>query len=445
MIRRAHFELWTGLAGDMWVGACLDAGWPEERLREGVRALGIAELAVEIEERPQAGIVGKGIRVSPPEGHVHRHLADIREILDRSALPAPVKEGAGRVFTRLARAEARVHGTSVEAVHFHEVGALDAIADIALAVLAIHDLDVHLTAGPVPMTGGEVRMAHGTWPVPAPATALLLEGWPLRPDDAEGEFMTPTGAALLSELAVPSEVIPPMVLRSMGFGAGTREHPLRPNVVRLWIGESTGELSGTSETAFRGSPAEGATESSLAGSADESGAGGEPSFPREASIRAGMVIVLETQVDDIDPRWVAELERLLLEDGALDVFSEAVSMKKGRWGTRLTIISPPEREIALTDKLFAQSTTLGIRRRLEQRWELPRREEVVQTPWGEARVKWALRAGKWEGRFEADDILGMARTEQRSPADMESALDRWLYERRLSPGADGLIGPTSIS
>jgi len=388
MKRLAHFDLWTGLSGDMWVGAFLDAGWPLERLQEGVSALGLGDVTVEVESRRHHGLVGQGIVVRPQEGHAHRGLSDILAILDRSSLPGPVIGKAGDVFRRLAAAEARVHGLTVEQVHFHEVGAHDAIVDIALGTLAVHDLEVAVTAGAIPVTKGEVEMAHGRWPVPAPATALLLEGWPVRPENVEGEFITPTGAALLGEFATPRELIPPMTITKVGYGAGTREHPSRPNVVRLWLGNSSITTP--------------------------------PSSPQLTEIT-----VLETQVDDMDPRWFATLASNLLAAGALDVFSEAVSMKKGRWGSRLTVICRPDQESELVAAIFCQSTTLGVRRRTESRWELERGSETVETPWGAARMKWILRSGRRVVRFESEDILLLAEAEGLAPAEMEAQLDQW--------------------
>lgn len=445
-----YFELWTGLSGDMWVGACLDAGWPESRLQECAKALGLPEVVVRVERRVHGGLSGLGIRVesvgsSTPhhdhahdahdhdghdhDGHAHEHhshsheqhshahehhshshshshphephshshshahshehdhgahrsFTEIARLIEAAALPDAARANAIGTFRRLGEAEARIHAVPLDAVHFHEVGAADSIVDIVAACVATHDLGISSwQCGALPVSGGEVEMAHGRLPVPAPATALLMEGWPIRPVAAEGEFLTPTAMALLRQLAIPVPGMPALSIERVGFGAGTRTHPLRPNLVRLWIGEAPASAI----------PSKG-----------------------ERYYADREVVVLETQVDDLDPRILAALAERLLDAGARDVYRSALLMKKGRQGTLLTIVAKPEDEERLARMLFEESSTLGVRTRREHRFELLRAAQNVRTTLGEIRVKWARRGERISVGAEHDDLLRLA-AEHRLP------------------------------
>ena len=373
-MRIAYLEFWTGLGGDMLVGAFLDAGWPEQRFLEVVQALGLGPLEVSVERRTHGGMSGLGIRVRAAHHSHERHLSEIESLIRAAALPERAKEAAIAVFRALGRAEARIHSIPLEKVHFHEVGAADSIIDIVASAVALEDLSIdRLVAGVIPMTSGWVEMEHGRLPVPAPATALLLEGWPLRPVPIEGEFFTPTAAALISTLAEPRAEIPAMTVERVGYGAGTKTHPALPNLVRLWIGEG--------------------------GEAEIAPGGGET----EA------VAVLETQIDDMEPRQLAALAEDLLEAGALDVLRSPVTMKKGRLGTLLTVHSRLELAPDLRRLLLDRSTTLGVRFREERRQVLRRWIETVETEHGPVRVKWAAAPSGPRPAPEYEDVVRLAR------------------------------------
>lgn len=397
-MKRAHLELWTGLGGDMFVGALLDAGWSEERLTALVDRLGLPGARVRIERRRQDELTGLGIVVEGEAEPPHRGIPEIRPIVERAAFSREVAERAMAVFQRIAEAEARIHGVPEERIHFHEIGALDSIVDILACVQGLSDLEVEaLTASSLPMTSGTIRMAHGELPVPAPATSLLMRGWPVHPIAGEGEFLTPTAAALLSALATPSS-LPAMTVRAVGWGAGTRAHPTLPNVVRLWMGVSA-------------APA------------------------RRGAVEARQVAVLECQIDDMDPRFLAAEAEALRSAGARDVFVAPVQMKKGRPGILLTVICDPGGATELAGQILARTTTLGVRERIETRWELPRAAGSVDTPWGPVRVKWILRSGEWEANAEADDLIRRSGESGMSVRAIASTVEEAI--RGLEPPVDG--------
>jgi uncharacterized protein (DUF111 family) len=244
-------------------------------------------------------------------------------------------------------------------------------------------------------------MAHGELPVPAPATSLLMRGWPVHTISGEGEFLTPTAAALLSELAAPSP-LPAMTVHSIGWGAGTRAHATLPNVVRLWIGDSASV------------PAQ-----------------GKP-------LDARQVAVLECQIDDMDPRFLAAEADGLRSAGARDVLLAPVQMKKGRPGVLLIVVSDPSHAPELAARILARTTTLGVRERIETRWELPRAASSVDTPWGVVRVKWILRAGVWEATAEADDLIRRSEEAGKSVRAIASLVEAEI--RRLEPPS---VGPSA--
>ena len=394
-MRVAHWELWTGIAGDMWIGACLDAGWPEERLLALPGRLGLPGVTIEVESRKHSGFVGRGIRVTSGEHHPHRGLSDIRRILEGAELEDEVRSRSLDVFVRLAEAEARVHGIGVDRVHFHEVGALDAIVDVVGAVQALEDLGVEsATATSIPVSGGLVTAAHGTMPVPAPATAFLLEGWPVRPAAGDGEWVTPTGAALLAVLARPAESLPSFRVEAVGLGAGTKSHPHLPNLVRLWIGDRI-----TAPHAVT---------------------------PPDVDGAAHVVSILETQVDDMTGEEIGTLADRLRAEGALDVVLEPLQMKKGRPGVRILVVTRPESAARLASQILASSSTLGVRRREEVRYERTRGSGHVSTPWGDVRLKWVGSPEDPEPDFEHDDLVRISLERGVPPRQVERDLVRHL-------------------
>lgn len=350
----AYLDCFSGISGDMFVGALLDAGVSLDALRQGLGTLPLEGYALEIRREARQGVQGCRFMVRVEGGqHFHRGFRDIQGILDRSGLPLVVREQAITVFRALAQAEGEIHGCSPEEVHFHEVGAVDSILDIVGAVYGLHLLNVEaLWTSPLPMGSGLVKTAHGVLPVPAPATLKLLEGVPIIPSDLPYELVTPTGAALVKALSVSFGPMPPMLLRKAGYGVGSRELPDRPNLARILIGEE----SETKETQT--------------------------------------VVVLETAVDDSSGEMLGYLMERLMELGALDVAFFPVQMKKGRPGVHIQVLGRPRDRESLMEVLFNESSTLGIRYRYSLRRVLPRSPEEVISPWGPMRV---TRVRGWDG------------------------------------------------
>jgi uncharacterized protein (TIGR00299 family) protein len=358
-MRIAYFDAFSGISGDMTVGAWIDLGLPLARLRETLAPLGLEGVALSSERVERSGIGATKFHVrvhgehpDPPGGHghhhhhrVHRPYADIRRLLAQSTLDVDVRERALAIFEALAEAEARVHGTTIDDVTFHEVGALDAIVDVVGASLGLVHFrldDVYVS--PLPLGDGMVRAAHGPLPVPGPATLELLRGWPVRLGDGRSELVTPTGAAVVAGLARRTPV-PPMVIQAVGYGAGDRILDDRPNLLRIVLGE----------------PA-------LEASRDE-------------------VVVLEATIDDMSPQLYEHVLERLLAAGARDAFLAPVVMKKSRPGTTLRVLAAPEDRDRLAAIVFAETSTIGLRFTTWQRLVLPREERVVATEYGSVRVK----------------------------------------------------------
>jgi pyridinium-3,5-bisthiocarboxylic acid mononucleotide nickel chelatase len=291
------------------------------------------------------------------QGHaLARGLKEIKAIIGKAAISESAKRSAIAIFEALGAVEAKIHNMDIESIHFHEVGAVDAMVDIVGAAVGADSLGVdEFVCSPLNVGGGTVKCAHGVFPVPAPATVELLAGAPVYSSGAQAEVLTPTGAAIVKTLASRFGTFPEMTIEKSGYGAGTRDFPGQPNVVRLTVGEAMSSLA--SKTA------------------------------RE------MISVLEANLDDLNPQVFGYVMDRLLEEGALDVFGMPVQMKKNRPGTLLTILCRPEDAAKLTQIIFAETTTLGVRSRLEQRQTLARRWVSVTTPWGDVRMKIASMNG----------------------------------------------------
>jgi uncharacterized protein (TIGR00299 family) protein len=351
-MRCGYFDTFSGAAGDMILSALVDAGAPFDLLRDLPDRLKLPEASVRCERTHRAGLAATrvSVHIAPDSRPPHRHLSNILQIISTAGLSPATTERASDIFRRLAEAEATAHGIEIEKVHFHEVGAADAIIDIVGACLGIESLELQrITCSPIPVGSGTAHCEHGELPVPTPATAMLLRGVPLANCALTGEMTTPTGAAILTTLADDFTPLPPMRIDAIGHGAGTREIPNRANILRLFVGES-------------------------AVNADE---------------RLETIAILETQLDDATPQALAHACQQLLGAGALDAFITPIVMKKGRPGHLLSALCRPEDVSTLEDILFAETPTLGIRRRLCERRALPREHVTVQTPFGEIRVKLA--------------------------------------------------------
>ena len=388
-----HFDPCSGVAGDMTVAALVDAGVPEKVVRDAIRAMGLKELKVGFERRKRGAFVGLGFNVDFPgkgDGHGHQHdhdhghahghnhdhgqdhdhghdhghahshrdYAEIRRLLRKSGLDAKTKKLAEAVFERIAVAEAALHGSTVDKVAFHEVGAWDSIADIVGAAAAIAWLEPASVSSTPPVLGsGTIRTAHGLMPVPAPATTAILRGLPVLAEGT-GELTTPTGAAILAAIVQSFGAPPPMRLQAQGFGAGTREHADRPNVLRVILGETLGQ--------------------SL------------QSLPASEN----QVVLVAANIDDMNPQLADPLLVALFAAGALDAWITPIQMKKGRPAIEVSALSPLDALVAVEQAFFANSTTIGLRRQVMQRTVLDRSLAKVRTSWGEVRVKVASRAGE---------------------------------------------------
>ena len=346
MKRIGYFDCFAGISGDMILGALVDAGLSFRHLKAELEKLDITGWTLKEEKVLRHGLAGTRIHVQVEETHHHRHLPDITRIIEKSRLSPDVKEMTLSVFSLLARAEAAVHGVTTEEVHFHEVGALDAIIDITGAAIGLAALDIdELFVSSLNTGSGHVDTAHGRLPVPAPATARLLENFEMYSSGIETELVTPTGAAIIATLCSGSTKLPPMTLEATGYGAGSKELE-SPNLLRFFIGSEQ-------QTAFQ----------------------------KES------IIQLETNIDDSSPEIIAWLTENLLQSGALDAFITPVMMKKNRSAHLLTVLTTGEKEEALSRIIFRESSSSGIRRSERQRYILPRESVTVTTAYGPVTVK----------------------------------------------------------
>jgi uncharacterized protein (TIGR00299 family) protein len=383
----------NGAAGDMLLAALLDAGASLDAVRTGLAGLGVEPVALDLTPVRRHGLRAALLSVSAAESRVERHLADVLSIVDTGGLPPAAADFARAVFERLARAEARVHGTGVEEVHFHEVGALDAIVDVVGCGLALHDLGLLGSAArvvsPVAVGSGTVDTAHGRLPVPAPAVLQLLAdaGAPLRSHAASFELCTPTGAALLATLATGWGTVPDCTPRAVGVGAGRADPPGHPNLLRVLVG-SAAAAAGWSE-------------------AD--------------------LVQIESTVDDLDPRiWPDLLERLRAA-GAADAWCTPALMRKGRPGQVLTVLAGEDRADLLCRIVFEQTTTLGVRLLPVRRRSLRRDEVEVPLAGGTVHVKRGFLGDRVVTRQpEYDDLLALSSASGVPLADLLAELDRLL-------------------
>ena len=363
MKRVLWFDSVGGASGDMILAALIDLGVRPADLNQELSTLGV-HVALEAHQHASHGLHGTRLTVHAEEhaahhghhhGHSpHRHLADVRQIIEATTLPDRVKRHSLTVFQRLAEAEARIHGTTPESIHFHEVGALDAIADIVGSCLALQLLHIDkVGCSPLPQGHGVIECAHGTFPNPAPGTVDLLKGIPVTHVDEPFELVTPTGAALLSTWRAIDRWPDGWIIKGVGHGFGQRTLQSRPNLLRVTLLEA----------------------------------------PSEHVRDADACLVLETNIDDTTPELVGALVQRLLAAGAYDAFTTAIQMKKQRPGTLLTVLCDPARKPAMLDLIFTESTTFGVREHLTRRTMLEREMTEVETPYGKIRVK----IGRWHG------------------------------------------------
>jgi uncharacterized protein (TIGR00299 family) protein len=356
-MRLAYFDCFSGISGDMVLGALLDAGADASQLRSQLVRLPLSGWELACEKVKRKGLAATYARVTASDTARHRHLPQILEMIDAASLPPRVAARAKAIFTRLGESEARMHNLPLERVHFHEVGAVDSIVDIVGASIAFELLSIDaVAASEINVGGGTVQTSHGILPVPAPATADLLRNAPTYSSGVQCELATPTGAAILVGMGASFGPQPRMRVRAIGYGAGTADLAEQPNVLRVLVGDadSLHDIPQAAET----------------------------------------VVVLETNLDDMNPQLCGYVFDRALELGALDVFSVPVQMKKNRTGLLLTVLCAPENADALTDLLFRETTTLGVRSFSVRRMVLPRETVVVKTGHGEVRVKVARAGGR---------------------------------------------------
>jgi pyridinium-3,5-bisthiocarboxylic acid mononucleotide nickel chelatase len=393
-----YFDCFSGVSGDMALGALLDAGLDIHQLRAALEQLGVAGWRIEAERTVRGWLAGTQAQVFAPEQTQHRHLSDVRAILERSALPPDVIARSVAVFTRLARAEGAVHGIAPEQVHFHEVGALDAIVDVVGVVAGLHLLSVEqVYASALPLGSGWVRAAHGEIPVPGPATlALLAEvGAPILPDATPAELVTPTGAALLAELATWQR--PAMRLERVGYGFGKRELA-RPNGLRVWLGRAEQPADGHSQAArHHHSHAHDHDHEHIHAHEHIHDHDHTHQTAPQPTTPTTELVLLETNIDDQAGEQLAFVVEQLLALGALDAWATPIVMKKGRPALLLAALLPAALEEAATHLLFRETTTLGIRRRFVERHVCERELVSVDTPLGPVRVKRKRWRGAWLG------------------------------------------------
>ena len=347
-MRVAHFDCFSGISGDMVLGALIDAGVSVDAIRVALDSLGLP-IRLEAEKVKRCGFAATKATVEAADQEDYRFLPDVEAILAKGNLTPRQRELASSIFRKVAVAESVAHGMPLERVHFHEVGALDSIADIVGAAVGLDLLGVErFTSSPVPTGTGTVKCAHGIMPVPTPGTAELLRGVPLATSTVKGELTTPTGAAILTAVVSEYTAAPAMTIERIGHGAGTKDFLEQPNILRLFLGSAA--------------------------------------TPSEAA-EADTVVVLETNIDDAPPEFIGYCFERLLEAGALDVFTIPIQMKKNRPGVLLSVIAEPDKAADLESILFRETATFGVRRYRAERTKLQREMVTVQTPWGPVKGK----------------------------------------------------------
>jgi uncharacterized protein (TIGR00299 family) protein len=347
-MKTLYFDCFAGASGDMILGALVSVGVDEHALIDQLKLLNVGGWQIGFERVDRSGISATYARVQTPHEHHHRHLADILKIINDSGLSDRVKDRAARIFSRLAEAESRVHNEPIEKIHFHEVGALDAIIDVCGAAIGFDLLGVdNFVCSSMRVGTGMTEMAHGRFPIPPPAVAELLRGKPIYAGEVEGEFVTPTGAAIITTVCEQFGNMPPMTIEAGGYGAGTRSHQNFPNVLRIFVGET------------------------------------------EAADAAGdeHLLMIETNIDDMSSQLFGYVMDRAFELGALDCYLSPVQMKKSRPGMLVSILCRPEDREKFLQMLFAETTTIGARSYEVMRRALPRETVTVNTQFGPIDVK----------------------------------------------------------
>ncbi len=364
----AHFDCFSGISGDMTLAALISAGVDDAAIRAGLDSLGLP-LKLKVEPTQRGSFAALSVHVEAEDDQPHRYLRDIEAILDRGRLTAGQKSLAQRIFRRLAEAEGKVHGTSPEEVHFHEVGALDSIADIVGSAIGLELLGVdHFTARSVPTGQGTVKAAHGLMPIPAPATAELLKGIPLAFSSIKSELTTPTGAAILATVVSEWTDSPLMVIEHIGYGAGQKDFPQQANLLRLFVGSTVPQME------------------------------------------TDGLWVVETNLDHLSAEVIGYAQERITKAGAVDVFTQPIQMKKQRPGVLLSALVPMDALAAVEQVIFEETGTLGLRRHFVQRHTMQRQSVTVDTRFGSVagKLSW-LEGGLRQFSPEYEDCARIAR------------------------------------
>jgi len=351
----AYFDCFSGISGDMIVASLLDCGINIDILNNEIKKLNIPNVNLELKKVDKKGISASKFDVKFPHEHVHRGLNDIKKIINESSLSDPVKLKSIKIFSRLANAEGKIHNKSPDEIHFHEVGALDAIVDIVSSVICLEILGIeNIFASNITVGSGTVNCAHGTIPVPVPAVLELLKDIPISSSEINTEIVTPTGAAIISTLSQNFGSIPNMTLENTGYGAGSKELPL-PNILRVLIGNVKIENN---------------------------------------DLILEQIYKIETNIDDMNPQFYDFILKKLLDKGALDVFLTPINMKKNRPATLLTAMCYEEKFKEIVDIILKETTSIGVRFQKIERFKTQRKIEIIQTKYGEVRIKIAKIKGQ---------------------------------------------------
>jgi uncharacterized protein (TIGR00299 family) protein len=346
-MRTLYFDCYAGASGDMILGALVDAGVDPLALMQQLELLGVGGWKIDFERVDRSGISATYARVQTAHEHAHRHLSDILKIIYDSSLGQSVKDRAARIFSLLAEAESCVHAQPIEKIHFHEVGALDAIIDVCGAAIGFELLGIEqFVSSPLHVGTGMIEMAHGRFPIPPPAVAELLKGKPIYAGDIEGEFVTPTGAAIITAVCEQFGPVPPMKIEATGYGAGTRNHQNFPNALRIFVGATEG-----------------------------------------ATVLDETLLMIETNIDDMTPQVIGYVMDLAFELGALDCYLTHIQMKKNRPGMQFSILCRPADREKFLQMLFTETTTIGARSYEVLRRALARETVRVETQFGPIDVK----------------------------------------------------------
>ena len=389
-----YFDCFSGVSGDMILGAFLDMGFPAKLLRENLKALPLPELRLIIKREERQGLTGTTVQVhGRSQAGVARTFSSIKRLIEGSRLKEAVRENSLAILKRLAGVEAKIHGIDLEAIHFHEIGALDTIADIVGAALAFDFFEIQeAISAPLPIGRGWISSGHGPLPLPAPATLALLKEAALIPSGLELELVTPTGAAILTHYTRSFGAPPAMTLQQVGYGIGQLQLKDRPNALRIWLG-------------------------------------GKPS-----DLKTERLVVIETNIDDMNPQWYDPLLEHLLEAGALDCLLIPCQMKKNRPAVLIQVLSKPETQARLQSILLAETTTLGVRSYPVDRLCLERQIQSLKTPWGTVRIKQVMRPGhdhhhSSDFSIEYEDLKKLVGHRQGTLREWDTRIRSWLIKK----------------